>query len=86
MPEHQTRGMFIDMEQVQFAPQLAVVSLFGLFQHRQVLLQLVLGGPGCAVDTLQHLVFVVATPVSAGQLHQLEVLELARAGHVGAAA
>jgi hypothetical protein len=48
--------VLVDVEQVQFAAQLAVVALFGLFQHRQVLLQVVLGGPGRAVDALQHLV------------------------------
>jgi hypothetical protein len=53
---------------------------------RQVLLQLVLAGPGRAVDALQHLVAVVAAPVGAGHLHQLEVLQPAGAGHVRAAA
>ena len=86
VPEHQAGRMVVDVEQVQLAAQLAVVALFGLFQHGQVLLQLVLGGPGRAVDALQHLVAVVAAPVGAGQLHQLEVLELAGAGHVRAAA
>jgi hypothetical protein len=79
-------AVLVDVEQVQFAAQLAVVALLGLLQHRQVLLQVVLGGPGRAVDALQHLVAVVAAPVGAGHLHQLEVLELARAGHVRAAA
>jgi hypothetical protein len=78
--------VLVDVEQVQLAAQLAVVALFGLFQHVQVLRQLVLAGPGRAVDALQHLVAVVAAPVGAGHLHQLEVLELAGAGHVRAAA
>jgi hypothetical protein len=78
--------MLVDVEQVQFTAQLAVVALFGFFQHRQVLLQLVLGGPGRAIDALQHLVAVIAAPVGAGHLHQLEEFELAGAGHVRAAA
>ena len=67
-------------------PELAVVALLGLLQHRQVLRQLFLRGPGRAVDALQHLVAVVAAPVGAGHLHQLEELELARGRHVRAAA
>jgi len=78
--------MLIHVEQVEFAAELAVVALFRLFQHGEVLLQFVLGGPGRAVDALQHLVAVVAAPVGTGHLHELEELELAGAGHVGAAA
>jgi len=63
-----------------------VVALLGFFQPGQVLLQLFLGGPGRAVHALQHLVAVIATPVGARHLHQLEVLELAGAGHVRATA
>jgi len=86
VPEHQAGRVLVNVEQVQLAAELAVVTLFGLLQHGQVLLQLVLGGPGGAVDALQHLVFVVAAPIGAGELHELEVLELARAGHVRATA
>jgi hypothetical protein len=78
--------VLVEVEQVELAAELAVVALLGLLQHRQVLLQVVLAGPGRAVDALQHLVAVVAAPVGAGHLHQLEVPELARAGHVRAAA
>ena len=78
--------MLVDVKQVQFAAQLAVVTLFRLLQHVQVLLQLVLGGPSRAVDALQHLVAMIAAPIGASDLHQLEVLELAGAGHVRAAA
>jgi hypothetical protein len=66
--------------------QLAVVALLGFLEHGQVLLQVVLGRPGGAVDALQHLVAVVAAPVGTGHLHQLEVLEPTRGGHVRAAA
>ena len=78
--------MLVDVEQVELAAQAAVIALLGLLEHREVLLQLLLRGPGRAVDALEHLVAMVAAPVGAGHLHQLEVLELARARHVGAAA
>ena len=86
VPEHGTWRMLVDVEQIQLAAQLAVVALFGFFQAEQIVLQLILGRPGRAVDALQHFIAVVAAPVSASHLHQLEVLELASAGHVGAAA
>ena len=74
VPENQSRRMVVNMKQVQFAAQFAVVTLLGLFQHRQVLLQVILGRPGGAVNTLQHFIFVVTAPVGAGHLHQFEVL------------
>ena len=86
VPKHRAGRMFVDVKQIQFTTQLAVVSLLGLLDHGQVLLQVVLAGPGRAVNALQHLVAVIAAPVGARHLHQLEVLELAGAGHVWAAA
>mmetsp|Transcript_37514 Transcript_37514/g.87440 ORF Transcript_37514/g.87440 Transcript_37514/m.87440 type:complete len:538 (+) Transcript_37514:6674-8287(+) len=86
VPEHDARRVLVDVEQVQLLAELAVVALLGFFEQRQVFLQVVLARPGRAVDALQHLVAVVTAPVGAGHLHQLEVLELARAGHVRAAA
>ena len=86
MPEHQTRGMLVDMEKIEFTSQLAVIPLLRLFQHGEVLLQIFFARPCRAVNPLQHLVAVVATPVRAGYLHQLEMLQLARAGYVRAAA
>ena len=63
-----------------------MVALLGLGQHGQVLLQVILGGPGRAINTLQHFVFMVTTPVGARHLHQFEMFELASAWHVRAAA
>ena len=74
------------MEQVQLLAQPAVVALFGLFEHVQVGVLLVLFGPGGAVDALQHLVVGVAAPVGARHLHQLEDLQLAGGRHVRPAA
>ncbi len=50
----------------------------------QVLLEVFLLGPGRAVDPLKHFVAMVASPVGAGHLHELEDLELARGRHVRA--
>ena len=78
--------MLVDVKQVELAPQAPVVALLGLFEHREVVLQIVLARPGGAVDALQHLVAVVTAPIGPGHLHQLEVLEFAGAWHVGSAA
>ena len=86
MPEHHAGRLFLEVKQIQLLGQLAVVPLLRLFQAVQVALEVVLAGPGRAVDALQHLVSGVAAPVGAGQLHELEGLELAGARHMGSAA
>src|SRR6218665_125700 len=86
MPEHGAGRMLVDVEQIELAAELAVIAFFCLFEHRQVLLQRLLAGPGRAVYALQHLVAMVAAPVRAGHLHQLEELQLARARDMGATA
>ena len=63
-----------------------MVSLFSLFKQRQILLQFIFGGPSRAVNALQLFVVLIASPIRARHLHQLEVLELACAGHVRATA
>ena len=52
VPKHGAWRVVIDMKKVQLPAQFAVVPLFGFFQHRQMLLQLVFGGPGGAVNAL----------------------------------
>ena len=84
MPEDQTRRFILEVEQVQQATQFAMVALLGLLQHVQIGVLLFLLCPRRAVDTLQHLVLRVAAPVGAGQLHQLEDLQLAGGRHVRA--
>jgi len=86
MPEHHAGRVFVDVEQLQVLAQLAMVALLGLLQHAEVVRQVVLRRPGCAVDALQLLVAVIAAPVGAGHLHQLEELQLARGRHVRAPA
>ena len=86
MPEHDAGRHLVDVEQVEFLAEPAVVALFGLLDALDVLVQLLLVGPGRAVDALQLLVLGIAAPVSARQLRELEDLEEARVRHVGAAA
>src|SRR5437764_16558 len=62
------------MEQVEFAAELAVVAALGFLEPEQVLVKLLLAGPGGAVDALQLRVPGVAAPIGAGHIHQLEGL------------
>lgn len=71
-----------DIEELQFLAQLAVVTLLGLFQHLQMGIQLALLGEGYAIDTAQHLVLGIASPVGAGGLDQLHSLDTAGVGQV----
>jgi hypothetical protein len=55
-----------EREEVELLAELAVVALGGLFEALLVGAQLVLGGPGGAVDALQLRVLLAAAPVGAG--------------------
>ncbi|MNC26703.1 hypothetical protein D3C75_748450 [compost metagenome] len=85
VPEHHAGGLFLHVVQVELLADLAVVALGGLFKTLQVGLELLLVGPGGAVDALQHLVVGVAAPVGAGHLLQLEMVAVTHVRHVGAA-
>src|ERR1700678_2012721 len=74
------------MEQVELLADAPVIALLRLFQTREVFLQLLLVGPGGAIDSLQHFVARVAPPVGPRDLHELERLQFARARHVRSAA
>ena len=86
MPEDHPRSFVLQVEEIERAAELAVVALFGLFEAMQVQLEVVFFRPRGAVDPLQHFVARIAAPVRAGQLGELEHLELAGRGHVRAAA
>ena len=86
VPEHHAGRLVLHVQQVELPGELAVVALFGLFQAVQIGVEVFLLRPCRAVHALQHLVLRVAAPVGTGQLHQLEVLELAGRRHVRAAA
>src|SRR5262249_23725226 len=87
MPEHGTGRLLLEMEQVHLAPQAPVVALLRLLELVEVDVELLLAGPGRAVDALKHRLRRVAAPVGAGDLEQLEAFaDLPRRGHMRAAA
>ena len=84
--EGEARALLVDVEQVQLAAELAVIALFGLLEHVQVLLKHGRFGETGAVDALEHLVLAVAVPVGAGGVEQLDRLDRASGGEVRAGA
>ena len=86
MPEDRPGRLFLQVKEIELLADAAMVALLGLFQAVQVLIELLLVRPGGAVDPLQHLVARIAAPVGAGDLGELERLELAGGGHVRPAA
>ncbi|MCY1292966.1 hypothetical protein D9M70_422090 [compost metagenome] len=85
MPEHHARRLFLQMEQIQLLADAAVVTLFSFFNALDIGRQLLLVGPGSAIDTLQLLVLRVAAPVGTGNLGQFEGFQEAGVRHVRAA-
>ena len=75
----------MEREQVELAAELAVVALLRLLEPPQVPIELLLGVPGGAVDALEHRPRLVAAPVGAGGVQQLERPELPRGAEVAAA-
>ncbi len=87
VPEHHAGAFLLEMEQVEFAAELAMVALLGFFDLLQVGVELFLLGKRRAVDPRQHRIVAVAAPIGARDLHQLErVADLAGRGHMRAAA
>ncbi len=87
MPEHDARPLLLEMEEVHFAAEPAMVALLGFLQHMEIGIELRLIGPGRAVDARQHRVVAVAAPIGSGHLHQLEgIADLAGRSHVRTAA
>ena len=75
-----------EVEQVELDTESPMVTLLGLLEPMEVILQRVGGLPGGAVDPLQHRVALVAAPVRARDSGELEVAEPSGVGHVRAAA
>ncbi len=63
----EARALVYKGEKPQLCAQLAVVALFGLLNAEQVSVQLFFVRESDGVNTLQHFVFSVATPVGAGK-------------------
>ncbi len=71
------------MEEVELAPEPAMITALCVFELEKVLVELLLAGPGSAVNSLQLGVFGIAAPVRPRHVGQLEGLaETAGRGQV----
>ena len=86
MEEGRGRRLGVEREEVELAAELAMVSLLRLLDAPEVLVELLLRVPGGAVDALEHRPRLVAAPVRAGGVEQLEGAEVLRRAEVAAAA
>src|SRR6266702_4076312 len=71
-PERGARRILVEGEQPERRPELAVVALLRLLEAQEVLLELLLVEELGAVDALQHRVLRIASPVGAGDVHELD--------------
>ena len=75
------------MEKIHFFRDLAVVALFRFFQLQQIGVEFLLVAPSGPINPAEHGVAMIAAPIGAGHLHQLEgSADIARAAHMRAAA
>ena len=72
VPEHAAHRLFLEVEQVHLLADAAVVAPVRLLQHMEVGVEFLLVAPRGAVDARQHGVPMIAAPIRAGDLHQLE--------------
>src|SRR5439155_15461369 len=86
VPEDRPRRLFLQVKQVEILANAPMIALLGLLEPVQIPIELLLVGPGGAVNALQHLVARIAAPVSPRDLGKLERLELSRGGDVRSAA
>ena len=86
LPERRAGAELGEQEQIQLLAELAMVARPRLLEPAQVLLQLLLGVEGGAVDAREHLAARITAPVGAGDRQQLERLDALGGRRVRAAA
>ena len=74
VPEHHASAFFLNMEEILGSTDPTMVSLFSFFQPGEVRRQISIVGERRAVDSLELCVPVIAPPIGARQLCQLERL------------
>ena len=88
MPEHRSLRLRLEVEQIHFLADLAVIALGRFLEAEEVLVELLLVQPAGPIDAAQHRVVLVAAPIGARHARQLEGagIKPARGGEVRAAA
>jgi hypothetical protein len=72
MPEDRPMRFLLKVEQVHLRAQLAVVALARFLQLVEMRLQLLLVQPASAVNTAEHRILLIASPIGARYAGQLE--------------
>ena len=72
--EREARSLFSHHEQSQLFSKFPVITLLRLFDHGQILFKLCFLRECSSVDSLEHLVVLIASPVCSGQTCQLKRL------------
>src|SRR5229473_1385857 len=62
VPEHHAGAFFLEVEQIEFAAELAMVALLGLLDLLEVSIEIFLLRKRRAVDARQHWIVAVAAP------------------------
>ena len=87
VPENRARSFLLEMEQIHFPPQAAMIPPLRLLELLYVGAKFLLPREGRRVDALEHGFCRIAAPIGARDLHQFEgIADLGRGGHVGPAA
>ncbi len=86
VPERRARRVLVEMEQIELAPELAVVARAGLLEPLEMRVEVLLAEERRPVDARQLRVLLVAAPVGAGERGELEGLDRRRGLQVRAAA
>ena len=68
MPKHHARRFFLGVKQIEALAEFAMISLFRLFQAKQIFLQRFLIAPSGPVDPLEHFIIGIAAPIGARDL------------------
>src|SRR6516164_367984 len=74
MPEEAADRLLAHVEEVELAAEPAMVTALGFFEPKEVLVELLLARPCCAVNALQLSILGITAPVGARHIHQLEGL------------
>ena len=83
VPDPQARAELVGRgEEIELAPELAVVALLRFLQPHQVRIEVRVRRPGRAVDARQHRPLLVAAPIRAGDVGQPERSEPPGGRHV----
>ncbi|CQR22370.1 Uncharacterised protein [Yersinia enterocolitica] len=86
MPEHHTGCFFLHVVKVQLLTNLTMVAFGRFFQTLQISIQLLFITPSRAVNTLQHFIFAVATPIGPRCFLQFKVMAETHIRHMRATA